>query len=136
MAGPRFSHVAVTVARQEFAPESREKLLNFYGRLFGWRENRGLSIENERIFLRAPTDDQYLTIRASDQPMSTSGYEHLGVAVDSEAEIRALHERASGLATEFPEMELGELRTLYGGKLVTFRVRYRLPLTLELQFLA
>lgn len=136
MAGLRFTHVAVTVPRELFGADPRAELLGFYARVFDWHENPKLSIENERIFLRAPSNDQYLTIRASDAPMSTSGYEHLGVGVDSEAEIHALHARASVLSAEYPDLELGEVRTLYDGRLVTFRLRFRLPLTLELQYLA
>jgi len=132
----RFTHVAVTVRRALFEPAPRAELLDFYARLFDWRENPGLSIPGERIFLRAPSNEQYLTIRASDAPMSTSGYEHLGIGVDSEVEIRALYDRAKQLREEYPDLVLGELRTLYGGRLVTFRLRFRLPLTLELQYLA
>ena len=49
----RFSHVAVTVARALFQAPQRAELLSFYREVFGWVENEGLSIEDERIFLRA-----------------------------------------------------------------------------------
>jgi hypothetical protein len=89
-----FTHIAVTVPRQFFDPALRAELLAFYADVFGWTENPRLAIEGERIFLRAPSDRQYVTIRASDTPMRTSGYEHLGVAVAAPEDVRQLHERA------------------------------------------
>lgn len=132
----RFSHVAVTVPADWLEGEPRGDLLRFYGDVFGWTENESLSIPGRRIFLRAPTDRQYLTIRAADTPMQTSGYEHLGFWLESEAELREIHQRAAAIAPELAGVELGEIRTLYGGSLVTFRVLYALPLTIEVQHLA
>jgi len=130
-----FSHVAVTVPRSCLQGAPRARLLQFYERVFGWSENERLGIAGERIFVRAPTDRQYLTVRASDAPMKTSGYEHLGVLVDTPEDVRTLHERASAEAARDTEVEVGDVRVLYGGHLHTFRVRYLLPLTIEVQCL-
>lgn len=131
----RFTHVAVTVPRECFEEEQRSELLGFYAEVFGWRENPDLSIPGERIFLRAPSDAQYLTIRASNAPMTTSGYEHVGLAVDSESTLRAIHERAAEIGRRLRGLELGPIRSEYGGRLLTFRLRFRLPLTIEVQHL-
>ena len=131
----QFSHVAVTVPSDQLQGSSLADLLRFYGDVFGWTESAGFSIPGERLLLRAPTDTQYLTIRASGEPMRTSGYEHLGILTDSEAELREVHVNAARFSSEFPDMELAPIRSLYGGALLTFRIRFRLPLTLELQFL-
>jgi hypothetical protein len=131
----RFTHVAVTVPRETFEAEARSELLSFYAEVFGWRENSTLAIPGERIFLRAPTDAQYVTIRAAGEPMVTSGYEHLGVQVDEEAELRAIHDRARAQAARLPDVILEPIQVAYAGRLVTFRVRFRLPLTIEVQHL-
>jgi hypothetical protein len=125
----------VTVPVEQLAGVARRELLEFYREVFGWHENPGLAIPGERIFLRAPTDTQYITIRASEAPMHTSGYEHLGIIVDSEAELRAIHERVAAMASRFPDLELQRIQSEYGGALLTFRVRFRLPLTFEIQHL-
>jgi len=131
----RFSHVAVTVPAEQLQGALRSELLEFYGKVFDWHENPRLSIPGQRIFLRAPSNTQYITIRASEAPMQTSGYEHLGIIADSEAELRAIHERAAAMTARFPDAELQPIATGYGGALVTFRLRFRLPLTLEIQHL-
>ena len=130
----RFTHVAVTVPHALFVPEQRTQLLKFYEDVFGWTENPGLSIEGKRIFLRAPTNGQYITIRSDDRPMQTSGYEHLGIEVDRVADLHDLHARAHEYAERDTRVELEDVEVLYGGALHTFRVRFLLPLTLEIQF--
>ncbi len=132
----RFTHVAVTVSREMFHADARAELLDFYGQVFGWYENPALAIRQERIFLRAPTDRQYLTIRASEAPMATSGYEHLGLEVESEQELRGIHERAQKLAGRYTDLELGDIRAEYDGALLTFKLRFRLPLSVEVLYLA
>lgn len=131
----RFTHVAVTVPRTVLDPPLRDELLGFYGDVFGWFENPGLAISGERIFLRAPTDAQYITVRASESPMRTSGYEHLGVAVPTPEQLRELHHRAAAWARRDPRVELGEVDVAYGGRLHSFRVSYLLPVTIEVQCL-
>lgn len=131
----RFTHVAVTVSRACLEAPLYGELLSFYGDVFGWSENVGLSIAGERIFMRAPTDAQYITLRASDAPMRTSGYEHLGVEVPTPARLRELHARAAARSDWDPRVEVGEVSVKYGGHLHTFRVRYLLPLTIEVQCL-
>ena len=131
-----FSHIAVTVPRELLDGTPRQQLLAFYDEVFGWTENPNLTIAGERIFLRAPTDRQYLTIRASDEPMRTSGYEHLGVAVDSSAELEDLHSRARFWVERDPRVRLGNVDVAYGGSLHTFRVQFLLPVTIEVQYLA
>ena len=129
----RFSHVALTVPAEFFEAGPRAELLGFYADVFGWSEDPAFGILGERILLRAPSSIQYITLRCSETPMVTSGYEHLGIAVDSADQIHAIHKRAAQAGARYPDLELGPVRTLYGGKLLTFRLRFRLPLTLELQ---
>lgn len=131
----RFNHVALTIPHGLFEPEAKRELLGFYADVFGWSEDPAFAVPGERILIRAPSMQQYITLRKSEAPMVTSGYEHLGVRVGSEPEILAIHERAARAGEAYPDLELGPVRRLYEGKLVTFRLRFRLPLTLELQYI-
>ncbi len=131
----RFSHVALTVPPEQLVGVARDELLEFYGQVFAWRENEYFAIPGERILIRAPTDTQYITVRSSSAPMRTSGYEHLGIIVDSESELRSIHGRATAMRSKFPDLDLQPIESLYGDALLTFRLRFRLPLTLEIQHL-
>lgn len=128
----RFTHVAVTVDAALFEASAQVELLGVYANLFGWSENPSLSIPGKRIFLRAPSDGQYITIRAAEQPMETSGYEHLGLWLPLE-DLHAVYDRAAKLASTFPDLELTPIRSLYNENLLTFRLHFRLPLTIEIQ---
>jgi catechol 2,3-dioxygenase-like lactoylglutathione lyase family enzyme len=128
---PRLSHVAVTVPRSAFQDAPRAELLAFYREVFGFRENAELSRDGERIFLRAPHNGQYITIRASDKPMETSGYEHVGFVVENRDELMAIHTRARAAADRDPRVEVSPPKESYGGTLLGFRTRYLLPLSIE-----
>lgn len=130
---PRLSHVTVTVARDQLEPEAKAELLAFYRDVFGFEENEALARPGERIFLRAPDDDQYLTIRASDAPMQYSGYEHVGFVVETRDELMATHARARAFAQRDDRVEIREPKEAYGGALLVFRVRFLLPLSIEVQ---
>ena len=67
--------------------------------------------------------------------MQTSGYEHLGTLLECESDLRAIHARAADQSSRFPDVELHPIESEYGGSLLTFRLRFRLPLTLEIQFI-
>jgi hypothetical protein len=123
----------VTVPHQPFESAYRAEWLAFYADVFGWTEHPSLTMEGERILLRAPTDRQYVTLRASDTPMRTSGYEHLGIAVATPEDVRQLHARAHTHAERDARVELGEVDVSYGGRLHSFRVRKLLPMTIEVQ---
>ncbi len=130
----RFSHVAMTMPKSFLEAQAKARWLRFYERVFGWTENPAFAISGERVLMRAPEDAQYVNVRASDAPMQTSGYEHLGFWVESEQEVHRLHDAARSFAQDDADVALGEVETLYDGRLTTFRVRYVLPLTIEVQF--
>src|SRR5215475_13923248 len=122
----RISHVAVTVPAELLSDSRKAEWLAFYKSVFGWTENGALGIPAERVVVQVPSegDAQYVTVRASAAPMQTSGYEHLGIWVGSESEVKTIYERARRHADQDPAVELSDLKVEYGGSLHTFRVRY------------
>ena len=130
----RFSHVAMTLPKALLEEDAKHRWLAFYRDVFGWSENLRFAIPGERVFIRAPEDGQYLNARASEEPMQTSGYEHLGLWVESEDEVHRLHAAATVFAECDDAVVLGDVEVLYDGSLTTFRVQYVLPLTIEVQF--
>lgn len=128
------SHVAMTVPRSIFTPDYVEQLATFYESILGWQVSSTLSIDDERFVIFIPGNGQYLNVRASDQPMATSGYEHLGIYVKTEKEVRNLFERVKAESASREEVELDEeMKVAYDGKLTVFRFRYLMPLAIEIQ---
>ncbi len=79
---------------------------------------------------------QYLNVRSRDEPMRCSGYEHFGVSVTSQATFQGIRDRARSYAQRDPAVEFAETEPTPLGRstLRVFRVRYRIPLTVEVQF--
>ena len=127
------SHVAMTIPRAEFTDSYLDELGQFYETVLGWTVNQKLSIRGERTLLDIPGHGQYLNVRAADEPMGTTGYEHMGVYVDTVLDVQTMFQKVQEHADPL-KLELDDgVRTLYDGHLTTFRFRYLIPLAIEIQ---
>lgn len=127
------SHVAVTVPASALDARGREALKAFYGQVLGWTEIERLR-RDDRLSLEV-SDSAYLNIRSRDEPMQTSGYEHLGLWIDSPEEFDAVCERARAWARRDAEAVVEEpaIVATKRGAVHNVRLHYRLPLAIELQ---
>ena len=132
---PRFNHVALTVPAELLAAEGRSDLLRFHERVFGWSEMPTMTRDRELLVLRAWSNEQFVYLHASPEPMRTGATEHFGLSVSAAAELDAMYERAEKLRAEDSRVELLPRETQDFGvlKLHSFYVRYRLPLMIEVQ---
>ena len=131
----RFNHVAMSVPSSALDAKSREELLAFYGEVFGWTEMPTMTLDGERLVLRAHSNEQFVFIHASAEPMRCDAREHFGLSVATPAELDDILERAEKYRENDPRVELTErqLEDFKAVKLHSFYVRYLLPLTVEVQ---
>jgi len=129
------THLAVSVALDALEDHSRAQIVNFYEKLLGWTEVEWLARPDRLTLLVDRETSQYLNIRARDVPMTTSEYEHLGVAYQTMEDFNAAATRATKLRGAWPDASISEPARGSGGEHY-FRVRYRLPVTIEVQCLA
>jgi hypothetical protein len=120
----RLTHVAMSVPTGTLTSEFRANVLGFYGALFGWRDLEPLS-NDERLTI-ATGGGCYINVREQAQP-AVLQYEHFGVEVESVAEVRKIASEASALGAECEPT--GE--PVMG--VVTLRLRYLLPMAIEVQ---
>ena len=123
------THVAMSVAEGTLTPAFRAQVIEFYGRHFGWTEIESLR-RSDRMTLAVGGRD-YVNVRERPDPMVCSGYEHLGLRLDSAASV---DQAWSELAAAPEEVNLEELKAREGDHR-SFRFRYLLPLTIEVQHL-
>jgi hypothetical protein len=124
------THVAMSVPEGTLTDQYRTRLLDFYGRVLGWREIEALRLP-DRITL-AVGRTTYVNLRERSDSMVTTGYEHVGVLVGSADELRQLwHELDGG----DEDVELEPLSPNAAGE-GSFRFRYLLPMAVEAQFYA
>jgi hypothetical protein len=132
---PRFNHVAMSLPAGDLDAAGRTALLGFYGEVFGWTEMPTMTVDRERLVLRCHSHEQFVFLHAADEPMQCSEMEHWGVSVATPGELDAILEKARKFeekdsAVEITDRKLEDYKVL---KLHSFYVRYRLPLTVEVQ---
>jgi hypothetical protein len=124
------SHVAMSVPEGTLTDEYRTRLLEFYGRMFGWREMESLRLP-DRLTV-AVGRFSYINVRERPDSMVCHGYEHFGILVDSAEDLQRLW---AGLADEQAKVLLEPLSVSDDGQ-GSFRFRYLLPMAVEVQFFA
>ena len=132
---PRFNHVAISVPPDLLDESGRQALLAFYGDVFGWDEMPTLTKDRELFVLRCNSNEQFVYLAASQDPMRCPSLDHFGLSVEAPADLDAMLERARRWKQRDADVEIVE-RGLedYGFlKLHNFYVRYRLPLMIEVQ---
>lgn len=122
------SHVAMSVPQGTLTDEYRARLLDFYGRMLGWREMEALRLP-DRLTI-AVGSSSYINVRERPDSMVTHGYEHFGIVVRSAQEFQRLW---ADLAQEQFDVQLEPLSTNDEGE-GSFRFRYLLPMAVELQY--
>jgi hypothetical protein len=131
----RFNHVALSVPAELLDAGGREALLAFYGDVFGWDEMPTLTRDRELFVLRCGSNEQFVYLTASEDPLRCPPLDHVGLSVATPGELDAMRERALERAARDPGVEVTP-RGLedYGFlRLHNFYVRYRLPLSFEVQ---
>jgi hypothetical protein len=122
------SHVAMSVPPGTLTEEYRQNVLDFYGAILGWKEMDQLRLPDRMTIAVGPSS--YVNLRERDDDAATyRGYDHFGVLVGSEDELRRLWDE---LKRNHPEVAL---RAISGtGGALTFRLHYLLPIAVEVQF--
>jgi hypothetical protein len=122
------SHVAMSVPMGTLTDEYRAKLLDFYGRMLGWREIESLRLP-DRLTI-AVGSSSYINVRERPDSMVSHGYEHFGIVVRSAEKFQRLW---NDLANGEVDVQLEPLSTNDEGE-GSFRFRYLLPMAVELQY--
>ena len=121
------THVAMSVPAGTLTDEYRARVLDFYGRVFGWRELESLRLPDR---LTIAVGASYINVRERADAPAYSGYEHFGVSFPTAGELKT----AWQLAHDDPADVILEPIEQSADGFATFRLRYLLPLTVEAQY--
>ena len=132
---PVFNHVAISVGKELLGEAGRKDILDFYNAVFGFTEMPSMGKVDELLVLRVHSNEQFVYLAASDQPMRCPATDHFGLSVQTPAQLyeildkaRDYQEKDSRVSIEGPGLEdFGVL------KLHNFYVGYLLPMMLEVQ---
>lgn len=132
---PRFNHIAMSVPADLLSVQGRGEILDFYSEVFGWTEMPTLSIDGERLVLRAHSNEQFVFLVASESPMQCPATDHFGMSVATPEALHEILTRARKFKekddrVEIVESKVEDYKVL---KLHSFYVGYRLPMMVEIQ---
>jgi hypothetical protein len=133
---PRFNHVAMSLAPDVLADDSREEIVRFYRDVFGWEELPMLTIDRKRLVLSAYTYEQFVFLIADTPPMTCPRLDHFGMSVATETELDEMLARARAYQARDDRVEIVDRKTEDHGVLAitSFYVRYLLPMMVEVQW--
>jgi hypothetical protein len=130
----RFNHMELTFPVGTLTTEFREEVDAFYGSVFGWR---GLDTEvvGQTCHILMPDADQFILLAESDKPMSSPGYDHLGLLQDTREEVDRLLQQCERHADKDDRVKIRRYDDLvYPGLTVhAFYVKFLLPVYFDVQ---
>jgi hypothetical protein len=132
----RFNHMELTFARGSLDEGTRSAIDAFYGDLMGWRCSP-YELFGQLGHLLVPDEGQFLLLMESDDPISSPGPDHLGLLLDSRAEVDALHDACLDFAEKDDRLEILDFDDLVNPRVTQhlFYVRYLLPLWFDVHSL-
>lgn len=137
MGSMRFNHLELTFARGTLTEAFRADVTAFYGSVFGW-ETRNVDLLGQSCMLLRPDDGQFILLAEYDRPISSPGYDHVGLLQESREDVDALLEVCRRWADKDDRVKLKVYDDLVTANVTThaFYVKYLLPLYFDVQHLA
>jgi hypothetical protein len=132
---PRFNHVALSVPRELVSGQNAEDLLRFYLEVFNWGAMPTMVNEGELLVLRVHSNEQFVYLHASDEPLTCPSTDHFGLQVDTPEQLDEILSRAQAFAAGDSRVEITD-RMEEDFKAVVLHsvyIRYLLPMRIELQ---
>ena len=130
----RFNHMELTLPRGTLTSQFREDVDRFCAAVFGWS-----AIDSDHIgqicHLLLPGPEQFILLTESDNPTSASACDHLGLLLDSRAEVDRRLVACERYAEHDDRVTIVRYDDLvYPGLTVhAFNVKYLLPLYFDVE---
>jgi hypothetical protein len=130
----RFNHMEMTFPIGSLTESFREEIDAFYGSVFGWTA-LDTEVVGQSCHLLMPDRDQFILLAESNKPMSSPGYDHLGLLQDSREEVDDLLVACERYAEKDDRVKIKRYEDLvYPGLTVhAFYVKYLLPIFFDVQ---
>jgi len=132
----RFNHMELTYPVGTLDDVLRKEIDAFYGDVFGWT---GLDTEVVgqmcHLLLTGSSGGDFILLAESKRPMSSPGYDHLGLLQDTRAEVDELLEKCKRWQEKDDRVQIKDYDDLVNGDLVVraFYVKYLLPIWFDVQ---
>jgi hypothetical protein len=130
----RFNHMELTFPAGTLTQGFREEVDAFYGSTFGWSAVDA-EVVGQMCHILMPDPTQFILLAESSKPMSSPGYDHLGLLQDTREEVDDLLVACERYAEKDDRVKIVRYEDLeYPGVTVhAFYVKYLLPIYFDVQ---
>jgi hypothetical protein len=132
----RFNHMELTLPKGALDARMRSEISRFYEDVFGWQPLDVDIVGQNALLLRVDAEvSQFVLVAESDKPMASPGYDHLGLLLDTRAEVDQLLEKCRKWRDVDDRVRIKEYEDLDQGAVTVhaFYVKYLLPIWFDVQ---
>jgi len=132
----RFNHMELTLARGSLQGENREDIRSFYREVFGWDAIDVELFGQRNLLLHTDAEvSQFLLLVEHDEPIHSPSFDHLGVLVETRAEVDALLDRCRAYQSRDARVKIKEYEDMDQNVVVlhAFYVKFLLPIYFDVQ---
>jgi hypothetical protein len=130
----RFNHMELSFAKGTLTQQFRDEVDAFYCDVLGWRAI-DTEVVGQLCHLLQPDDGQFILLAESKNPMSSPGYDHLGLLMETRDEVDEILEECQRFAEKDDRLRLKIYEDLVGPTVTVhaFYAKYLLPIWFDVQ---
>lgn len=132
----RFNHMELTLPPGALDDTARSEIKRFYTEVFGWNAIDAPILGQTGLLLRTDAEtSQFVLIVESKKPVSVPGYDHLGLLLETRAEVDDTLAKIRTWRSRDERVQIKEYEDLVQGDVTVhaFYVRYLLPIWFDVQ---
>jgi hypothetical protein len=136
MASMRFNHMELSFPAGTLTRDFREDVDRFYCGVLGWHA-LDTEVVGQSCHLLQPDDGQFILLAEGKKPMSSPGYDHLGLLMETRGEVDSTLRECRAFQAEDQRLRIKEYDDLVGPTLTVhaFYVKHLLPIWFDVQCL-
>jgi hypothetical protein len=131
----RFNHMELTFPRGTLTQEARDDVDAFYGDVFGWKFLDTEVVGQLAHLCQVGDSGDFILLAEGDKPMSSPGYDHLGILLDTREEVDELLAKCKAWQAKDARVQIKEYKDLVTPNLVVhaFYVKHIMPIWFDVQ---
>lgn len=132
----RFNHMELSFPVGTLTKEFREDVDTFYCGVLGWNAV-DTEVVGQSCHLLLPDDGQFILLAESDKPLSSPGYDHLGLLMETRPEVDEVLAQCRRFQEKDDRLRIKEYEDLVMPTLTVhaFYVKHLLPIWFDVQCL-
>ena len=134
MPSMRFNHMELSFPRGTLTKEFRDEVDAFFCGVLGW-DALDTEVVGQSCHLLRPDDGQFILLAESGKPMSSPGYDHLGLLMETRDEVDTMLAECQRFQEKDERLRIKEYEDLTGPTITVhaFYVKYLLPIWFDVQ---